>query len=447
MKTPLTEVHYSPKQSEFIASPFDHLFDVNEGSIRSGKTAADCARLALFYLQSPDEIHLVSAYNQELAYNLFIEGDGLGLAYIFDGCSQLRRDRGGDHLALNLPSGRKKIYFKGGAKINSANAIRGLSLGSVGYSEIDLLNREFIDETFRRTIKAKTRYHLADLNPPPPMHPILDVFKEYEAHWLHWDMRDNPVMSPERLAEVEAELKRNPYRYKRDWLGERVMPEGVIYAMFDKDKMTDATLRGEPVEMYFEADAGQDDATTMSCNIVTRRQIDGRWRFVLNRVANYYHSGRDTNQTKAMSIYAVELKRFINWCQRTYQLYYNMVQVDPAALSLREELRKVGIDCGRANNNGHEVVGNRKGIEVGIERTQNLMENGQFRLVETPSSGLPDMSYDHLNFLKEIGVYVRDDKTHKPVDAFNHAMDEMRYSVNYFYAHYVDTMDGEHYVA
>lgn len=437
MRTDLTDVAYSPKQSAFITSPFDHTFDVNEGSVRSGKTAADDARLAMFYLLTPDQTHLVSAYNQELAYNLFIEGDGLGLAYIFDGVSHLRRDRGGDHLALDLPSGHKKIYFKGGAKSNSANAIRGLSLGSVAYSEIDLMNSEFIKETFRRTIKAKYRYHLADLNPPAPEHPILEVFDEYQAHWLHWTMKDNPTLSKQRLAEIEAEMKRNSYRYKRDWLGLRVMPEGVIYAMFDSDKMTDQTLRGEPVEMFFTGDAGQNDATTMSCNIVTRRQVDGQWLFILNRVANYYHSGRDTGHVKAMSTYANELQAFINWCIRSYEMHPNAILIDPAARSLREELLKIGIDNAAANNNAHDVVGSRKGIEVGIERLQNIMTNGQYRLVEPGQSGLDDMSYDHYHFKKEISVYVRDEKTHRPVDANNHAMDEARYSANYFYENYM----------
>lgn len=437
MKTSIKEISYSPKQRDFIFSKFDHLFDVNEGSIRAGKTAADDARLAVYYLLTPDKNHLVSAYNQELAYNLFIEGDGMGLAYIFDGASHLRRDRGGDHLALDLPSGKKKVYFKGGAKSNSANAIRGMSLGSVAYSEINLLNKEFIDETFRRTAAARFPYHLADLNPPAPQDPIIKVFDERQAHWLHWRMADNPIMSKKRLAEMEAQLKRNPYLYKRDWLGLRVMPEGVIYAMFDQDTMTDHTLIGDPVEMFFETDAGQNDATTMSCNIVTRRQIDGEWKFVLNRVANFYHSGTETGETRAMSTYAHELRRFILWCVDTYHLHYSVVQVDPAALALRAELIKVGIDATTANNNGHEVIGSVKGIEVGIERQQNLMANGQFRLVEVPDSGLGEVQYDHYHFIKELGMYVRDPNSGKPVDANNHAMDESRYAANYFYFNYM----------
>lgn len=436
MQTPIKDIKFSPLQEEFITAPFDHTFEVNEGAIRSGKSAAACMRLAMFYMLSPDESHLVSGFNQEIAYKIYIEGDGLGLAYIFDGMSHLQRDRGGDNLTIDLPSGQKKIYFKGGGKSNSANSIRGMSLGSVAYTEIDLLNQEFLKETFRRTANAYIRYHLGDLNPPAPNHPIIDFFKEHRAKWQHWTMRDNPVMTPSRLNELKTEFSSNPYLYKRDWLGERVMPEGVIYSMFDKDNMTDKTLMGKPVEMFFSTDAGQEDATTMSCNVITQvRDDNGRFKFVLNRVANYYHSGRDTHNVKAMSKYAEELLRFVNWCHKTYQMYSNIILVDPAARSLREELKRVGLVTQGANNNAHEVAGGRKGIEVGIERAQNLMSNGQFKLVETPDSGIP-MKYDHYNFIREIGTYVRDDNSGYPVDANNHAMDEFRYSVNYFYQKY-----------
>lgn len=435
METPIKNIKFSPLQAKFITSPFDHTFEVNEGAIRSGKSAAACMRLAMFYILSPDKSHLVSGFNQEIAYKIYIEGDGLGLAYIFDGMSHLQRDRGGDNLTIDLPSGQKKIYFKGGGKSNSANSIRGMSLGSVAYTEIDLLNPEFLKETFRRTANAAIRYHLGDLNPPAPNHPILKFFDEHNAKWQHWTMIDNPVMTPKRLDELENEFKANPYIYHRDWLGERVMPEGVIYSMFDKDTMTDKTLIGKPIEMFFSTDAGQEDATTMSCNIVTQVHKDGHYTFVLNRVANYYHSGRDTHDVKAMSLYAEELLRFVNWCQEEYQMYRNVILVDPAARSLREELKRVGLANQAANNNAHEVAGGRKGIEVGIERWQNLMANGQFKLVETPDSGIPQ-KYDHYNFIREIGTYVRDDKSGYPVDANNHSMDEGRYSVNYFYQKY-----------
>ena len=37
------------------------------------------------------------------------------------------------------------------------------------------------------------------------------------------------MLTPERLAEIEKACRKSPFLFKRDWLGERVIPEGVIY--------------------------------------------------------------------------------------------------------------------------------------------------------------------------------------------------------------------------
>lgn len=113
------------------------------------------------------------------------------------------------------------------------------------------------------------------------------------------------------------------------------MPQGVIYGLFDMEKNVLDTFIGEPVEMYFCADGGQSDATSMSCNIITRVRDNGKISFRLNRVAHYYHSGADTGQVKAMSTYAIELKVFMDWCVKKYQMRYTEVFVDPACKSLR----------------------------------------------------------------------------------------------------------------
>ncbi len=63
----------------------------------------------------------------------------------------------------------------------------------------------------------------------------------------------------------------------------------------------------KPTRMYFNGDVnGQSDATSMSCNIVTKHRENGKTFFRLNRVAHYHHSGAETGQVKAMSTYAVE---------------------------------------------------------------------------------------------------------------------------------------------
>ena len=421
------KIKFSNKQADIIRRPFNYELEVNEGTPRSGKTTAGHFRYARYLIESPDENHLIAAYNQEQAYRLFIDGDGTGLMHIFDGACKIKHDEHGDHLLIDTPNGTKRVYYKGGGKVNSVGAITGMSLGSVVFCEINLLNMDFIQEAFRRTWAAKLRYHLADLNPPAPQHPVIkDVFDVQNTRWTHWTMDDNPILSEERKRSIIQSTKKNPYLYKRDILGQRVMPQGVIYGLFDLEKNIKDSLVGEPIEMYFTGDGGQSDATSMACNIVTKTL------FRLNRVAHYYHSGAETGQVKAMSTYAVELKAFIQWCVSKYQMRYTDVWIDPACRSLREELHKLGIQTRGALNNAHDVSSKAKGIEVGIERGQNIISSGQFLLINHQEE-----EYDHYYFLKEIGLYSRDDNG-RPIDKDNHAMDEFRYSVNVFYKRYAN---------
>lgn len=419
-------VKFSPKQRKVIRYPFDYTLDVFEGTPRSSKTTAGAFRAARFFTQSRDQNHLIVAYNQEQAFRLMLDCDGLGLLHIFGELAELKNDRFGDHLQIHTPNGIKKIYYKGGGKAHNHKAIQGMSLGSVWFMEIDLLHMNMIQECFRRTFAALDRYHFADLNPPSPNHPVIkEVFDVQNTRLTHWTIEDNPIITKERKQELYEVLSKNPYLYARDWEGKRVMPQGVIYSMFDMDKNQEATLLGKPYEMFFMADAGQDDATSVSCNIVTRYKD----KFRLNRVAHYYHSGKETGQAKAMSIYAKEIKQFIQWCVAKYEMRYADVFVDPAAKSLREELHLIGIDTRKADNNARDAKKKGGGIEVGIERAQNLLTNEQFFLVDNEK-------YDHYNFLKEVGMYCRDDNG-TPVAEYDDALDEFRYSANHFYRNYV----------
>lgn len=422
-----TNLKFSDKQLEVIYRPFDYTFDVLEGTPRSGKTTAGHFRYADYLTWTRDTNHLIVAYNQEQAFRLFIDGDGTGLMHIFGNLCQVKHDEHGTHLEVHTPNGIKKVYYKGGGKSNSVGAITGMSLGSVVFCEINLLHMSMIQECFRRTFAALDRYHLADLNPPAPNHPVIKkVFDVQNTRWTHWTIQDNPIITEQRKGELFEILSKNPYLLDRDWYGKRVLPEGVIYSMFDMNKNQTPSLLGTPLEMYFVADGGQSDATSCSCNIVTR--YEGKYR--LNRMANFYHSGKDTGQVKSMSTYAKEIKEFIKWCVEKYEMRYSDVYVDPACKSLREELHDIKILTRRADNNAKDAKGQGGGIEVGIERFQNSISEGRFFLVETNT-------YDHYDFVKEIGMYVRDDKTGKPIDDWNHAMDEARYANNYFYRRYV----------
>ena len=434
-------ITFSQKQRENICASIQGItFEMNEGTPRSGKTTADIFKMADIYVRSPDQNHMVAAYNQEQAFRMFFDGDGLGLVNIFKGCSTLKNDRHGDHLLLQAPNGEKKIYFKGGGKANSVGAITGMSLGTVTFLEFNLLHRDFIREAFRRTFASKWRYHLAEQNPPAPNHPNLEELERFEKagtyRFRHWNPNDNPILTEARKLELKNELIQSDYLYRRDWRGERVMPVGAIYAMFDTNKhiIESNQIKGRVVEAFFVADGGQGDATSCSFNIVTfDKDCEDKSKYKLYRLANYYHSGADSGVVKAMSIYAKELKQFITWC---YEKWRNVPKwshffVDPACKSLREELHLLNVLTDGADNNSRDKVSsNGTKIEVGIERMQSALTKKVYFLVDSGSE------YDAYYFMREIGMYVRNDAGY-PIDKNNHCLDEARYSINYFTRKYL----------
>ncbi len=375
----VARLKFSEKQIQNINQVVDGItFELNEGTPRSGKTTSDAFKMAYFYLRTPDQNHLVSAYNQEQAFRMFMDGDGLGLMHIFAGCSDIRHDEHGDHLLIYTPNGEKKIYYKGGGKANSVGAITGMSLGSVTFLEFNLLHKDFIKESFRRTFAAKWRYHLGEQNPPAPNHPNLEELDRFikSGRYLfrHWTPNDNPALTEERKKELYEELSSSEYLLDRDWFGKRVMPEGVIYAMFNQDMHLVKTIEGRVIETFFTADGGQGDATTCAFWAVSFHE----GKYYLYRLANYYHSGSESGQVKAMSVYAKEIKLFVEWCYSKWDFpRWNHFFVDPACKSLREELHLLGILTDKADNNSRDKISsNGLKIEVGIERVQNAFSKG-----------------------------------------------------------------------
>lgn len=420
---------FSPKQLETIRRPFkDNTLEVLEGSPRSGKTTAGAFRYARFLIETEDENHLVLGFSQDLAYKLLIDGDGMGLRHIFAGCCELKDDGGGRHLKIYTPKGIRKVYYKNGGNSASYKSFQGLSLGSVYFCEIDLLTMPTIQEALRRTFASKLRVHFADLNPPSPQHPVIrDVFEVQNTIWSHWTMDDNPIITDERKQDLYRILSKSPFLLQRDWYGNRCIPQGVIYSMFDhstnivKSIPTDETI----CEMFFTGDGGIQDATSIGCHIITK-SAKGYQLYCVNE---YYYSGSETGVKKALSVQAKEIARdFVPFCLNRWHLQWSEFLIDPACLALREELELQGIMTSGADNNAHDIKGSSKGIQVGIERGQSLIADGTFKIVDSDT-------YGHYNFLRELSLYVVDQHG-KPVDLYNHSLDRFRYAVNYFVRNY-----------
>ena len=420
-------IEWGEKQKALIMAPFDHAMDWNEGTPRSGKTTAGTMRFARHLIRSRDALHLVTAYSAEQAYRLIMDGDGMGLLHIFKGHCRVSHDDSGAHLLVRLPDGEKKVYWKGGGKADSHKAITGMSLGSVYFCEINLLHDSMIQECFRRTYAAKDRWHIADLNPPSPADPcIKNVLNVQDCRFIHWTCKDNPILTPQRLDEIETACKKSPFLYKRDWLGERVIPEGVIYWMFNTEKHI---LRNAPddavmVEAFVAGDGGTTDATSIGFYIVAHEAVGLMQRpqhYRLYRVGNWrYDGGQMAMSDQARHI----VGEFLPYMRKKYNCRESGIYIDPACKALRLEIEKLGLTTTGADNNAHDVKGGVTGLKVGVEMLQSGINDGRFFLVE-------DELYGTEPFVKEAGLYCADDKGN-PVDAYNHSMDETRYAYNHF---------------
>ena len=419
-------VEWGEKQKALIMAPFDHALDWNEGTPRSGKTTAGTMRFARHLIRSRDALHLVTAYSAEQAYRLIMDGDGMGLLNIFKGHCRVSHDDSGAHLLVKLPDGEKKVYWKGGGKADSHKAITGMSLGSVYFCEINLLHDSMIQECFRRTYAAKDRWHIADLNPPSPADPcIKNVLNVQDCRFLHWTCKDNPVLTPQRLSEIEAACRKSPFLYKRDWLGERVIPEGVIYWMFNPERHILSRLPDNltVVEAFAAGDGGTTDATSIGFYIAGffGDRYFGPRDYRLYCVGNWYYDGANM----AMSDQARHIVgEYLPYMRRKYNIRENAVYIDPACKALRLEIEKLGVMTNGADNNAHDIKGTSKGIKVGIEMMQSAINDGRFYLVE-------DERYGTEPFVKEAGLYCVNDKG-DPIDAYNHVMDSSRYATNHF---------------
>ena len=424
-------IEWGAKQADLIMSPYDRTLDWLEGTPRSGKTTAGIMRFARHLIRSRDNIHLVTAYSAEQAFRLIMDGDGMGLLHIFTGNCRTSHDDSGAHLLIHLPDGDKKVYWKGGGKADSHKAITGMSLGSVYFCEINLLHDSMVQECFRRTYAAKNRWHIADLNPPSPADPcIKNVLNVQDCRFIHWTCQDNPVLTPERLAEIEKACRKSPFLYKRDWLGERVIPEGVIYWMFSPDKHIVSKLPDDftMVEAFVAGDGGTTDATSIGffiAGFMGDRYAPGQKEYRLYRVGNwYYDKGQMAMSDQAKAICG----DFLPYMRNKYRMRENDVFIDPACKALRLEIEKFGVMTSAADNNSHDIKQASKGLKVGVEMLQTSISDGRFYLVEDERFGTEP-------FIKEAGLYCVDDNGN-PVDAYNHSMDECRYANNHFMKSY-----------
>lgn len=207
-----------------------------EGAIRSSKTVASLLAFMAYVFQSGEKVFVMTGATQGSVYKNCIINE-YGLIDLSGGAFVEKTDKNNNKY-LGLQD--KKIYYFGADNIGSYKKIRGATYGGWYADEINLHHINTITECFNRTVVSTDRRNFWTLNPEHPGHMIyekyIDKYLEEEIpgyRWFHFDLEDNPAMTPARIKELEAQY--TGVFYLRYILGKRVRAEGIIYASFSDD--------------------------------------------------------------------------------------------------------------------------------------------------------------------------------------------------------------------
>jgi len=238
------EFRFGEKHRAYMRRAMDCVMNVAEGAVRAGKTVDNVFVFAACLDRSPDRLHLATGATIGNAKLNLGDCNGMGLERIFAGRCRWGRFRDNECLYVNTPVGERVVIFAGGRNADAYKRIRGNSYGMWIATEINHHHDSFIREAFNRQLAARCRKVFWDLNPSAPGPPIYrEYLDRYAAdpgenfyNYAHFTIRDNPVITEERLAEILAQYDPDSVWYRRDILGQRCAAEGLIYRVFADDR-------------------------------------------------------------------------------------------------------------------------------------------------------------------------------------------------------------------
>lgn len=293
----------------------------------------------------------------------------------------------------------ERCYALGAEKVSQVSKIRGASIKYCYGDEVADWSEEVFALLKSRLDKEYSCFD-GTFNPQHPGH-WLKVFLDSDADIFSqtYTIDDNPFL-PESFKENLKREYAGTVFYDRYILGRWVVAEGLVYPMFGESCIVPAVPRAY-TEYIVSMDYGIQNPTAM----LLWGKCEGIWY----QIAEYYHSGRETNQQKTDQQYYDELEKLVG------DLPVRKVIIDPSATSFIALLnQKKRFAPWRANND----------VVDGIQHTASCLNDGTIKV--NRCCGKTIMEY---------GLYRWDDKASergedRPIKENDHAMDATRYFVN-----------------
>lgn len=227
-----------------------------EGTIRSSKTVIAIQCFYFRVMNSKEHLHLVAAKDLDAVNDNILDCNGLGLLKLFSKNVKLKKDKVGSYYLsiIGYDKRKKKILLAGYSDIKKWEKILGKTIGCMFVDEVNIANKQFIDECFARQTSADDPFTIWTLNGDTPDHFVYQDYINYGKplwkvptsiladmlpvenrkgwYYIHWTMHDNPVMTEEKIENAASIYSKGSYYYIIKILGERGRAEGSIFAQY-----------------------------------------------------------------------------------------------------------------------------------------------------------------------------------------------------------------------
>lgn len=295
------------------------------------------------------------------------------------------------------------FFIFGGKDESSYTLVQGITLSGVLFDEVALMPKSFVDQAVARTLSEPEARYWFNCNPESAEHWFYKEWicntRQKKALHLHFTMQDNPILSPEQIADAER-LYAGVF-YNRYIKGLWCVAEGLIYPMFDKAVHVTHHPELQPGgDYYISCDYGTLNPTSAG---LWHLQPDGH----AIRLREYYYDGRKTKTPRTDEEHYTALEQLAGEVAGKVRA----VIVDPSAASFIECIRRHGLfRVWQADNS----------VLNGIRDTSSLLQ----------------MQYLHIcdnctDIIREFSLYRWDESAaeDRPIKENDHAMDDMRYFV------------------
>jgi len=403
-------IKLTPKQS-FVFSDSNARLNLFDGAIRSGKTIATNARWVKYLLRidsndwKGEGLPIVCGVSAGS-----IERNIIAPMIEFYGEKNIRHVKSRQRLFV---FGVECVVL-GADNEASFKVLRGLTGGGALVDELSLLNERFFIELLGRQ-SARGAKIFATTNPDGPKHWLktkyIDRRNEIGLKYYRFELRDNPTLDPEYIADIEK-------KYSGVWKarllrGLWVAAEGLVYPEFEEKPPFFLPAPPEKAALYFVGvDYGtQNPAAFILFGEAKRAEFSpGKPRFWAER--ELYHAGRETGIQKTDSELADLFEEFLAEVPGT-RSRLDAIYIDPSAASFIAELKGRGFLVKPANNS----------VLDGIRRQASAIHTGEYAVCAACKQTAADY-----------GAYRWDTKAvergeDKPIKEDDHTKDAERYAI------------------